>query len=52
MRKNKLVAPVLKWVGGKRQLLESLTPLLPKNLFTISEVIAPEMPDERIAGWY
>lgn len=37
MRKNKLVAPVLKWVGGKRQLLESLTPLLPKNITTYCE---------------
>ncbi len=32
MRKNKLVAPVLKWVGGKRQLLDVLTPLLPKRI--------------------
>jgi DNA adenine methylase len=29
--KNKLVAPILKWVGGKRQLLETLTPLLPER---------------------
>lgn len=29
MRKNKLVAPVLKWVGGKRQLIETFKPLLP-----------------------
>jgi DNA adenine methylase len=26
---NQLVAPVLKWVGGKRQLLDTLRPLLP-----------------------
>jgi len=31
MKKNDLVAPVLKWVGGKRQLLEALTPLLPER---------------------
>ncbi|MFZ3071262.1 MAG: DNA adenine methylase [Anaerolineaceae bacterium] len=37
MRKNKLVAPVLKWVGGKRQLLDSLTPLLPKKITTYCE---------------
>lgn len=30
MKKNKLVAPVVKWVGGKRQLLGSLLPLIPK----------------------
>lgn len=29
--KNNLVAPVLKWVGGKRQLLGTLKPLLPKK---------------------
>ncbi len=32
MKKNKLVAPVLKWVGGKRQLLDVLTPLLPNKI--------------------
>lgn len=31
MKKNKLVAPVVKWVGGKRQLLNMLKPLLPKK---------------------
>lgn len=30
-RKNALVAPVLKWVGGKRQLLDVLVPLVPKD---------------------
>ena len=30
-RKNALVAPVLKWVGGKRQLLDVLVPLVPKS---------------------
>lgn len=29
--KNRLVAPVVKWVGGKRQLLDELTPLFPKK---------------------
>ncbi len=31
MAKNDLVMPVLKWVGGKRQLLPTLIPMLPKN---------------------
>ncbi len=31
MKKNKMVAPVVKWVGGKRQLLNELTPLFPKK---------------------
>jgi DNA adenine methylase len=30
--KNKLIFPVLKWVGGKRQLLHALTPLLPQRI--------------------
>ena len=29
--KNRLVAPVVKWVGGKRQLLDELMPLFPKK---------------------
>ena len=37
MKKNKLVAPVLKWVGGKRQLLDVLTPLLPSKITTYCE---------------
>lgn len=37
MKKNKLVAPVLKWVGGKRQLLDTLSPLLPKTIMTYCE---------------
>lgn len=37
MKKNMLVAPVLKWVGGKRQLLGALTPLLPKHIATYCE---------------
>lgn len=37
MAKNKLVAPVLKWVGGKRQLLDEITPLIPKRMTTYCE---------------
>ena len=39
MPKGKLAAtsPVLKWAGGKRQLLGSLTPLLPKKITTYCE---------------
>ncbi len=37
MKKNKLVAPVLKWVGGKRQLLETFQPLLPRKITTYCE---------------
>ena len=37
MKKNKLVAPVLKWVGGKRQLLETFQPLLPNKITTYCE---------------
>lgn len=29
-RNNPLVSPILKWVGGKRQLLDSIEPLIPK----------------------
>lgn len=37
MRKNPLVAPVVKWVGGKRQLLDELTPLFPKRITSYCE---------------
>ena len=37
MAKNKLVAPVVKWVGGKRQLLDEITPLLPKRITSYCE---------------
>lgn len=37
MAKNKLVSPVVKWVGGKRQLLHEITPLLPKQIATYCE---------------
>ncbi len=34
---NKLVAPVVKWVGGKRQLLDEITPLFPKRIASYCE---------------
>ncbi len=37
MAKNKLVMPVVKWVGGKRQLLEEITQRLPKQITTYCE---------------
>lgn len=39
MKKNKIVlaAPVLKWVGGKRQLMDEIVPLLPKSYTTYYE---------------
>lgn len=37
MKKNKLVAPVLKWVGGKRQLISTFTPLFPKRITSYCE---------------
>lgn len=37
MAKNKLVAPVVKWVGGKRQLLNEIIPLLPKRINSYCE---------------
>lgn len=37
MKKGKLVAPVVKWVGGKRQLLDQITPLLPKRFTSYCE---------------
>lgn len=37
MSKNKLVSPVLKWVGGKRQLLPSIRPMLPQRITTYCE---------------
>lgn len=32
MAKNKLVTPFLKWVGGKRQLMNSIMEAMPKNM--------------------
>ena len=37
MKKNPFVAPVVKWVGGKRQLLDELIPLLPKRITSYCE---------------
>lgn len=37
MAKNKLITPVVKWVGGKRQLLGEIIPLLPKRITTYCE---------------
>jgi DNA adenine methylase len=38
MQKNKLIAPFLKWVGGKRQIMPSIVELLPKNIGTYNYV--------------
>ena len=35
--KNKLIAPVVKWVGGKRQLLDQIMPLLPHRFVNYCE---------------
>jgi DNA adenine methylase len=37
MSKNKLVAPFLKWVGGKRQIMPEIVKHLPKNIKTYIE---------------
>lgn len=37
MKKNPLVMPVLKWVGGKRQLLKEILPLIPTDISTYYE---------------
>lgn len=37
MKKNILVSPVLKWVGGKRQLISDIEPLIPKSISTYVE---------------
>lgn len=37
MAENKLVSPVLKWAGGKRQLLDEILPLLPWRISTYCE---------------
>lgn len=36
-KKNKLVVPFVKWVGGKRQLLLEIEPLLPKRITSYFE---------------
>ncbi len=37
MQKNMLVTPIVKWVGGKRQLLPEIMPLIPPNYSTYVE---------------
>ena len=37
MAKDQLVAPVVKWVGGKRQLLDEIIPRFPKQITTYCE---------------
>ncbi len=37
MRKSGFVAPVVKWVGGKRQLLNDFIPLFPKHITSYCE---------------
>ena len=37
MKKNNLVGPVVKWVGGKRQLLGNIIPLVPKRYTSYCE---------------
>ena len=36
-KNNKLVAPFLKWVGGKRQLMPSIVELMPKNIKELNQ---------------
>jgi Site-specific DNA methylase len=37
MRKNKLALPILKWVGGKRQLMTPIKSFLPTHVGTYCE---------------
>ncbi len=37
MKKNKLVVPILKWVGGKRQLSDEIAALMPKRIKSYCE---------------
>jgi len=37
MAKNKLIAPFVKWVGGKRQLMDVIAPMLPKRITSYCE---------------
>lgn len=36
-KKNIILAPILKWVGGKRQLLDEILPLIPSKITTYVE---------------
>ena len=36
-KKNIVLSPVVKWVGGKRQLLSDIVPLIPKTFSTYVE---------------
>lgn len=40
MTKSKLIAPFLKWVGGKRQIMPSIVALMPKNIKSYCEPFA------------
>lgn len=35
--KNKLIRPVVKWVGGKRQIIKKITPYIPQTFLTYYE---------------
>lgn len=37
-KNNKLIAPFVKWVGGKRQIMSSIIELLPKNITTYNYI--------------
>lgn len=37
VEKDKLVVPIVKWVGGKRQLIDEITPLLPGRITAYCE---------------
>lgn len=36
-KKNIMISPILKWVGGKRQLLKDIKELIPKQITTYVE---------------
>jgi len=38
MIKNELIAPFVKWVGGKRQIMPSIVNLLPKDIFNYTYI--------------
>ncbi|HHV29573.1 MAG TPA: DNA adenine methylase [Clostridium sp.] len=37
MRKSDLISPIVKWVGGKRQILDEITKYVPQNITTYYE---------------